>query len=175
MTRRTAIKTLHWTCAFLILYFFLVEPEDVRNLGAAALATHAGVGLLLAIASVVWFVIFAIKGLAGRAGPKLPPLAKRVHPVVHRILYFGLPFVVFTGAMTAIGAPYVIKAFGIVPLNTGGGTKALQGVFVEVHEIAFNILLFTIVAHAVFHLWRHYILRDNALRIMTPKALHRYL
>jgi cytochrome b561 len=27
----------------------------------------------------------------------------------------------------------------------------------------------------VFHLWRHFLLKDNALRIMVPKVLHKYL
>jgi len=29
--------------------------------------------------------------------------------------------------------------------------------------------------HAVFHLWRHRALRDGALRLITPKAMHKVL
>ena len=32
-----------------------------------------------------------------------------------------------------------------------------------------------VVAHALFHVWRHYRVRDNALRVMAPRALHRFL
>ena len=32
MTRRTALKWLHWLAAGLILYFFLVEPEDDEDI-----------------------------------------------------------------------------------------------------------------------------------------------
>jgi cytochrome b561 len=32
-----------------------------------------------------------------------------------------------------------------------------------------------IVAHLLFHVWRHFWLKDNALRIMVPKPLHKWL
>ena len=35
--------------------------------------------------------------------------------------------------------------------------------------------LVVIILHAGFHIWRHARLRDNALRIMFPKVMHRYL
>lgn len=173
--RRTAIKWLHWSSFFLFLYFFLVEPEDVRRLGAAALATHAGVGVLLAIVTTVWIVMTLVKGLAGRAGPKLPALAKKLHPLMHKVLLGFVAAAVLTGALAGFAAPYVVLAFGVLPISTGAGSQALQGAMKEVHEIAFNLMMIGVLAHAVFHLWRHYLLTDNALRIMIPKALHRYL
>ena len=66
--------------------------------------------------------------------------------------------------------------FGIVPLNPAGwGTASLHDIAEEVHEIAFNTTILLIIVHIVFHVWRHFRLRDNALRIMLPKILHRYL
>lgn len=175
LNRRSVIKTLHWVSLALMVYFYLVEPENVRNLGAVALATHSGVGVLLAIVSTVWLMMFLRKGLASRPGPKLPGWAKKLHPIMHRVLYYGVPLMVFTGALAAFAAPYVVMAFGVLPLNPGFGTKATHDLLSEVHEIAFNGILFVIIAHTAFHLWRHYIVKDNALRIMVPKALHRYL
>jgi len=52
----------------------------VDRLGAAALATHAGMGTLLALATTVWFSQYLQKGLTGRAGPKLPDWAKKTAP-----------------------------------------------------------------------------------------------
>jgi cytochrome b561 len=43
------------------------------------------------------------------------------------------------------------------------------------HIIEFYTLGGLIVIHASFHIWRHLRLRDNALRIMAPKILHRFL
>ncbi|MEL7230085.1 MAG: cytochrome B, partial [Pseudomonadota bacterium] len=44
-----------------------------------------------------------------------------------------------------------------------------------IHSIEFYGLAAVAVAHAGFHIWRHFVLRDNALRIMLPRALHRFL
>jgi cytochrome b561 len=175
MTRRTLIKWLHWLSAFLILYFFLVEPEDVERMGAVALATHSGVGMVLAVVALIWISDYLRRGLAGRAGPKLPGWGKRFHGIVHRVLYYGLPATVLTGGLAGLAAPYVIKAFGVIPITFGAGTKNLHELAEELHELAFDALLIVIIAHTAFHVWRHVWLKDNALRIMAPERLHRYL
>ena len=172
---RGLLKWVHWLSFGLILYFFIVEPEDVEKLGAAALATHAGMGTILAVLSAVWFGFYLRRGLAGRPGPKLPAWAKRMHGLTHRTLTWGLPAMVLTGALAGFAAPFAIKAFGVLPLFPGIGSRRLHNIFEEVHEIAFNALLALLIMHVAFHLWRHVWLRDNALRIMVPKPLHRYL
>jgi cytochrome b561 len=94
---------------------------------------------------------------------------------VHRVLYYGVPVMVLSGALAGLAAPYVIRAFGVIPINPGFGSKTLHDLMQDLHEVAFNLLIAAIVVHAIFHLWRHFLLKDNALRIMVPKALHRYL
>lgn len=174
-TRRNVLKWLHWLSAALILWFYLVEPEDVEKLGAAALATHAGMGVILAVLVAIWVSMYLSKGLIGRPGPKLPSWGKRLHPWSHRLLYWGLPIMVGTGALAGFAAPYVIRAFGLLPISAGIGSKRLHNLAEEVHEVAFNLLIIVILAHAAFHLWRHFVLKDNALRLITPKAAHKYL
>ena len=173
--RRTILKWLHWLSFFLILYFFLVEPDENKSDPGGALSTHAGAGLILSLVTAIWLAMFVRKGLVGRPGPKLPGWAKRVHILKHRILQYGVPIMVGTGAFTGLAAPFAIKAFGALQINPGVGAKWLHGFAEEVHELVFNVLLFVIVAHVIFHLWRHFLLKDNALRIMVPKALHKYL
>jgi len=175
MTRRTAIKWLHWISLALILYFWAVEPEDVERLGAAALATHAGVGLVLAIVVLGWFGMYLVKGLAGRAGPKLPGWARRVHPIIHKGLHWLLVAMMATGGLIGLFAPYMILAFGVIPFVPNLDIKSLWDLMEELHELVFDLLLIAIFAHAFFHIWRHFWVRDNALRIMVPKALHRFL
>ena len=175
MKRRTMIKWLHWTSLFLILYFWAVEPEDVEKLGAAALATHAGVGSILAMIVFVWFASFAIKGLAGRPGPKLPGWGKRFHPILHKSLYWLVLAMVLSGGLIAVFAPYTVLAFGVFPIAPTIDLKALHNLAQELHEVIFNLALIGIGLHASFHIWRHYMLRDNALRIMAPAQLHKYL
>ncbi len=175
LTRRSAIKWLHWLSLGLILYFFLVEPGENRADPGLALATHAGVGLMLAVVALIWTLMAATKGLAGRAGPKLPGWAKSFHRLNHRVLQVGLPVMVGTGALAGLLAPFAIKAFGILQINPAAGSRSLHDLAEELHELAFNALLAVIIAHALFHLWRHFLLKDNALRIMVPRVLHKYL
>lgn len=175
MSRRTAIKWLHWLSLGLLLYFFFVEPEESRTAPGQALSTHAGMGILLALVAGIWLVLFLRKGLAGRPGPKLPGWGKRFHPLGHKALQIGLVVVVASGALAGLVAPFAIHAFGLMPINPGIGGKALHDLATEIHEIIFDGMILLIVAHALFHIWRHVLLKDNALRIMVPKILHKYL
>ena len=82
---------------------------------------------------------------------------------------------VFSGAFAGLMAPFAILAFDAVPINFGIGSRTLHGLAEELHEIVFNAVILLIVTHTLFHVWRHYWLKDNALRIMVPKVLHKYL
>ncbi|MCP5074422.1 MAG: cytochrome b [Rhodobacteraceae bacterium] len=175
MNRRVVIKWLHWIAATLILWFYVFEPEESRTAPGEALSTHAGVGIILAATAAIWFAMFLIKGAAGRPGPKLPSWGKRLHPVMHKALYWGVPMMVLSGALTGLAAPFAIRAFGAMPINFTAGSKTLHKLAEEAHEVVFNALILLIIAHALFHIWRHYWLKDNALRIMVPKPLSKYL
>ena len=180
MRLRTLVKWLHWLAFALILWFFAVEPEVSERASPAAqsmqLATHAGMGMLLAVVTIVWSAVYLKNGPLGRPGPKLPGWGKRVHRVVNTGLYWLLPLTVLTGGLAGLASEYPVLGFGVVPLNPAGwGTPGLHEVMEEVHEFTFDVTILVIVAHAAFHIWRHVGLRDNALRIMAPKALHGYL
>lgn len=175
MNRRTLIKWLHWSSLGFILYFWAVEPEGVRRLGAAALATHAGVGFIFGLVVLIWFSMFLVKGFAGRPGPKLRGWARKVHPLLHRALYWTLVVMMLTGGLIGLFAPYIVLAFGAFPIAPSLDVKILHDLMQEVHEVVFNLLLIGITVHAAYHIWRHYYLRDNALRIMVPKTFHKYL
>lgn len=175
MTRRSVIKWLHWLAAGLMLYFFLVEPDEVRGNPGLGLATHSGVGILLALVAAIWLGMYLRKGLAGRAGPKLPGWGKRFHALSHKVLQIGLPVTVATGAFAGLAAPFAIRAFDLVQINPAWGSKGIHEFAEEVHEIAFDAMMIAIVAHVAFHLWRHFLLKDNALRVMVPRILHKYL
>ena len=175
MTRRTTLKWLHWLSSAMIFWFFLVEPDDVERLGGAALATHAGMGTLLAIQVTGWLAMYLRRGLASRPGPKLPGWARSFHGLMHKVLIWGLTAVVLSGALAGFAAPFAIHLFGVIPFFPGIGTQQVHALVEEIHEVAFDALMIALVIHVAFHLWRHYMLKDNALRIMAPKALHRYL
>ena len=180
MKTRTVVKWLHWLSFALIMYFFIDEPDiGGPGLGDArgpALDLHAGFGLILGILTTFWFFLYFGNGPLGRPGPKLPAWGIKAHYWLNSGLYWAVPAMVATGALAGLAAAFPIWAFGLIPLNFGGaGTEQLHDFVESIHEIAFDMLTVLIIAHGAFHIWRHVRLRDNALRIMTPKALHKYL
>jgi len=175
MTHRTHLKWLHWLSFFIILWFWAVEPESVQSLGGAALGIHAGMGVVLAGVSAMWMGMYLRRGLASRPGPKLPGWARRMHPWMHKSLIWGLPAMVLSGGLAGFAAPYAIKLFGVIPVFPGIGHERLHGALEDLHELCFNALLIALFAHVGFHLWRHYVVKDNALRIMAPKRVHKFL
>ena len=132
-------------------------------------------GIILGVAVLIWFSMFICKGMAGRVGPKLKNLPRTAYPWLNKSLYFGVPAVVLSGAFAGLAAPFAIYAFDLFPINFTSGSKGLHDFAEEVHGIVFNAVIVLIVAHAGYHVWRHFWLRDNALRIMTPKLMHRWL
>ncbi len=180
MTKRALVKWLHWLAFGLMLYFFFVEPEvggpGLGDQRADDLSTHAGMGMLLAVVTVIWSLIYWRGGPLGRPGPKLPGWRKRVHRIVNTGLYWLVPLTVITGGLAGLASEYPVLGFGVIPLNPSGwGTAGLHDIAEEIHEIAFDATIVLIFAHLIFHIWRHVLLKDNALRIMTPKVLHKWL
>ena len=179
MTKRALVKWLHWLSFALMMYFMIVEPEVGDAEGAArtaGLATHAGMGMILAAITLIWSLIYFSAGPLGRPGPKLPAWGKRAHRIVNTGLYWLLPGAVVSGGLAGLASEYPVLGFGVVPLNpTGWGSVWLHDIAEEIHEIAFDLALWMVFAHLGFHLWRHFWLKDNALRIMVPKPLHRWL
>ena len=55
------------------------------------------------------------------------------------------------------------------------GWRQANDIVGQIHIIEFYALGVVAAGHALFHIWRHYGLRDNALRIMVPKRLQRFL
>lgn len=103
-------------------------------------------------AGALWLAVMAAGGPLGRPGPKLRGTMRALFRPGHWALY----------ALIA----------GTVALNAA----ALMGRVSD--DAAWTALLVTLGAgafHAVFHLWRHTALNDGALRMMAPRAWHRYL
>ncbi len=173
MTRRALVKWLHWSTFGLILYFFVVEPENVPSDPAAGLDLHTG--MVLVAVGLVWILMYLAKGLTGHPGPKLPGWVKTFDPIGHKALQIGVPVLVVSGALAGLAAPFVIRAFGSVPINQGFGGKGFDDFAQEVHELLFDGLILLIGLHIAFHLWRHFWLKDNALRVVAPRIPHIYL
>ena len=105
-----------------------------------------------AILAALWIGIMLAGGPLGRPGPKLPGLARRIYRPLHLALYALLGI---TATLTGAELLHLIAS--------GPAWNALL------------ILLVTGIFHAIFHLWRHTTLYDGALRIMTPRFMHKHL
>ncbi|MEJ6401301.1 hypothetical protein [Yoonia sp. 2307UL14-13] len=100
----------------------------------------------------LWVGIAMIKGMMGKPGPKLQGGLRAAYPWMHRGMY----------ALLAVS----------VVLNMA----ALLG-WIE-DRAAWTSLLVLLAAatfHGLFHFWRHNALYDGALRVMTPRFLHKML
>jgi cytochrome b561 len=173
--KRTILKALHYSVLPLFIWFTLVQPQDVRAIGAWAFQLHSVFGLIFVSLALFWTGLYLRKGLIGRPGPKLPPWARKVHQGLHKVLIWGIFLVAFTGFLLGLTSSVLLWAGGIVPIAPPLGLPEWNKLVGIVHAIEFYTLGVIVVAHAGFHIWRHVWLRDNALRIMAPKPLHRYL
>ena len=173
--RRVWLKTVHAVMIPLFVWFMLVQPKDVVPLGATAFQIHSLLGLVFVTLTLIWSADYLRRGLAGRPGPKLPPWARKLHKVLHHTLIWGLMFVAVSGFLLGLTSHVLLKAGGILPIAPPLDMPKANAIIGWLHTVEFYALGGVAAGHAAFHIWRHVKLRDNALRIMAPKALHRYL
>jgi len=173
--RRTALKWLHWIMVPLFVWFILVTPDDVLPFGPKAFQAHSILALIFVTLSLIWYADYMRRGLASRPGPKLRGWLRPLHVWLHKLLIWGLFIVALGGFLLGLTASRLLKAGGFLPIAPPLGLKDANHVIGQLHIYQFYLLGVIAVLHAAFHIWRHVKLRDNALRIMAPKALHRFL
>ena len=173
--RRTALKWLHWGIIPFFIWFIFADPDALRRMGPAVFQFHSVMGLIFVTLALIWTGLYLRKGLASRPGPKLPPLAARMHKAMHHTLILGLFLVAFGGFLLGLTSAVILWAGGILPIAPPLGLPKANHLVGLAHTYQFYALAGLVLFHAGFHLWRHLHLRDNALRIMAPRALHRYL
>ena len=173
--RRTWLKFSHALMIPLLVWFIFVTPDDVIPFGPRAFQAHSILALVFVTISLVWVADYLRRGLAGRPGPKLGPRARAFHWWVHRIIIWGLFGVAVTGFLLGLTSTRLLKAGGFLPVAPPLGLPEANEIVGQFHIYEFYLLGVIVIAHAGFHIWRHIRLRDNALRIMAPKALHRFL
>ena len=175
-TRRQGLKLLHWSMVPLFVWFVIATPEFVRGLwGSRGNAINSQIALVFVTLCLIWTVDVAFRGMAGRPGPKLSPRLKRFHWWLHRIIVAGIAMIPLGGFLIGLTSDRLLKAGGILPIAPPMDWERANEIIGKVHIYQFYTLCGIVVIHAGFHIWRHVKLRDNALRIMVPKALHRWL
>ncbi len=159
----------------LFVWFTLVQPKDVTPFGPAAFQAHSVLGLIFVTLALAWTADHLRRGLVGRPGPKLPTWGRRLHTALHRTLIWGMFAVALTGFLLGLTSARLLKAGGFLPIAPPLGMPRANDWIGAFHVAEFYVLGIVAAAHAGFHIWRHVRLRDNALRILAPRALHRFL
>ena len=173
--RRVMLKWGHLLMIPLFVWFVLVTPDDVVPIGNWAFMVHSNLALVFVSGCLIWTVDHMFRGLAGRPGPKLPKWARWVHPVLHKTIIWGLFLVALGGFLLGLTSHKLLKAGGFLPIAPPMNWHKANEIIGTLHIYQFYALGVLIIGHALFHIWRHIFLRDNVLRIMTPKWVHRWL
>ncbi len=159
----------------LLIWFVLVQPKDVLPFGRKAFLVHSNLAVIFVAISILWTADLMRRGLAGKPGPKLPTWARRLHQIVHKTIIWGLFTVGLTGLLLGLTSSVLLKADGFLPIAPPMGWRQLNEYVGDFHIIQFYTLACIVAAHALFNIWRHFRLRNNALRIMVPKTFHKWL
>lgn len=173
--RRSALKLLHWGIVPFFVWFMFADPDALRAMGPGWFQLHSINGLIFVTLALVWTAWHLRKGLASRPGPKLPPMARAFHPILHKTLIWGLFAVALTGFGLGLTSAVLLKAGGVLPIAPPLNLPEAHRIVSWTHIYQFYGLALVVVAHAAFHTWRHLALRDNALRIMAPRVVHKLL
>ena len=144
-------------------------------MGPAVFQFHSVMGLIFVTLALLWTAGYLRRGLAGKPGPKLPLWARRMHRLLHHTLILGLFLVAVGGFLLGLTSSVVLWAGGVLPIAPALGLSQANTIVGKLHTYQFYGLAAVVLFHALFHLWRHIRLRDNALRIMAPNVLHRFL
>jgi len=107
---------------------------------------------LFVIGGAIWIGMALARGMMCKPGPKLQGPLRAAYPWMHRGMYALLALAVVLNASALLG---------LAPHDTGW--------------VALLILLAAATLHGLFHFWRHNALFDGALRVMTPRFIHKYL
>jgi cytochrome b561 len=173
--RRTLLKALHWGIIPFFVWFLFADPDAIRAMGPGWFLLHSVNGLIFVTLALIWTGWHLASGLQGRPGPKLGPRARRFHAILHRVLIWGLFLVAVGGFALGLTSAVLMKAGGFLPIAPPLDLPRTHAVASWLHVYQFYALAGIVLVHAGFHIWRHLRLRDNALRIMAPRALHRWL
>ena len=173
--RRTALKTLQSMMVPLLIWFIVLTPDDVLPCGPRALQFHSILALIFVTLCLLWTADYLRRGLASRPGPKLPPWARTMHQWVHKLLIWGLFLIAVGGFLLGLTSATLLKAGGVLPIAPPMGMHRANDINGTLHIYEFYLVGVIALIHAGFHIWRHIALKDNALRIMAPRILHRFL
>ena len=174
--RRTYVRWLHLAMIPLVFWFVIATPSFVHRLwGGRGDDINSDIALVFVTLALIWSADVMVRGMAGRPGPKLSPRLKRFHWWLHRVLIVGLMLIPVGGFLLGLTASRTLFAGGWLPIAPPQDWDRANEIVGTLHIYQFYTLAALGVVHGAFHVWRHLWLKDNALRIMAPRWVHRFL
>ena len=175
LTRREWLKVVHWSMVPLTAWFLLVGPPEAHALGPWGFAVHSNLALAFVALCLGWTAHFLVRGMLTTRTPKLSPSLARVHWWMHRLIVWNLFGIALGGFLLGLSASRQFRAGGWLPFAPPLDWERAHEWIGTLHILHYYAFAGLIALHALFHVWRHVRLRDNALRVMAPRALHRFL
>ena len=175
LTRRGWLKLVHWAMVPLTAWFLLVGPPQAHALGPWGFPLHSNLALVFVVLCLGWTGHFLARGMLTTRTPKLSAAMARVHWWMHRLIVWNLFAVALGGFLLGLTANRQFRAGGWLPFAPPLDWPRWHDWIGTAHILQFYALGALIAAHALFHAWRHWAVRDNALKVMAPRALHRFL
>ena len=156
----------HWVTALLVLAaWFTAEGGRAVRLDPPLLHFSLGLAVLaLAIPRIVVRLMGGAPRVEDPQGPWLDLAAK----IGHGVLYAFLVALPLTGwyAASRLGVP--VSFFGIGLPSLAAPVQGPPGALAELHETGGTVILVLAGLHALMALWHQFVLRDGALRRMSP-------
>lgn len=175
LTRRQWLKVVHWAMVPLTVWFLVIGPPQAHALGSWGFVLHSNLALLFVVLCLGWTAHFVWRGMLTTRTPKLSPALARTHWWMHRLIVWNLFGIALGGFLLGLTASRQFKAGTWLPFAPPMDLPTLHDWIGTIHIVHYYAFGAFILAHAAFHVWRHYALRDNALRVMAPRWAHRFL
>jgi cytochrome b561 len=168
-------QMMHWiTVVLVILAWSLGQFDDIFPKGAARAASlfvHISAGLAV-IAILVLRLLWRLADLP-------PPIERtilgvwldRAGRLAHYVLYALLIAVPVSGIILQFSRGDALPLFGLVQIASPWvGDRAFEHTVKEIHEVMANALVILAAFHAAAALVHHWLLRDQTLVRMLPRA-----
>jgi cytochrome b561 len=179
------MKTIHWTTvalvlALLVLGWSMSDLEATDPIRAGLYGGHKSLGLcllLLTLFRCAWRSTHPVPALP----PGLEPWEIRLVHLVHNLLYVLLVVQPLTGWLIHSAMPEGDRFFGAFPIPVLPGLTGLarQEAAMELleglHGTGAVLLVVVIILHVGAALKHHFMVRDDVLLRMSPKAFGPFL